>query len=151
MIEQSRSVAVLKVRQGQAALVATRAGGITLGSLHGVPSVILPASARRLHVHLLTVCLAHIRDVEICSPPVEAEAPGIPQAVVPQLATYTTGSHEGIVGRNGVSGATHVDPEQRAEQIIPFLAEPPGIAGVPAVPESHVENPSGPKTIMPPL
>ncbi len=75
--------------------------------LHGVPAVV-PS----LHdeVHLFPVALPHVSCVELTSHPIEGKAPGIPQAIGPDLSSDPRLASEGIIwGNLKRQGTVYID------------------------------------------
>ena len=73
--------------------------------------------ARRQVVDLLPARLADVSDPEVARELVEGEAPGVAQAVGPDLPTAAGLAGEGIVGRDRVRRAAHVEAQELPRQL----------------------------------
>jgi hypothetical protein len=82
--------------------------------------------------------LAHIGDVEVAQPAVEARPPRIAQAKCKYLVVGSGQSYERTVGRHGVVAlgiagkvvAIHVEPQDLAEQAVEVLCTPQCAAAI---------------------
>src|SRR5688572_21867388 len=80
------------------------------------PAVVPAPDGRRLEVHLLPVVLPDIGEVEIPGLAVERPAPGVPDALRPELVLRARRSVIRIAGRHRVGRApVHVDPQELPE------------------------------------
>src|SRR5439155_16458592 len=105
------------------------------------PVVLAAVAGGEADVHLLPEVLPDVGDDEVTRGPVEGEAPGIAQAVGPDLAAGAGGGAEGVVGRHRVGAApVHVDAEHLAEERAEVLAVAEGVAPAAAVAEADVEH-----------
>src|SRR5207249_1875700 len=100
------AVAVLQDRRRDAGRVAAGGRLEAVVALGHVPPVVLAAPAGgEADVDLLPLALPDVGDHEVAGGAVEGEAPGIAQAVGPDLAARAAGREEGVVGGNGVGVA----------------------------------------------
>src|SRR3990172_8457664 len=143
----AEGVVVLGDRLDEPRLVAAGRDAVT--ALHDVPAVVLPAErVAGLAVDLLPGALADVTDVEIAIGSVEAEAPGVPQPVGPDLgeplARGDPPVRERVVRRDGVRFAfrrigIHVQAEDLAQQRLPILTVAVRIAAGSAIAKAKVE------------
>src|SRR5205823_12638976 len=88
----------------------------------------------------------HVADVEVAGRAVEAESPGVAEAVAPDLRPRAGLAHERIVRRHReLAGAAQVHPEDLAEQHALALAVAVGITARAAVAQAEVELAVGPE------
>src|SRR5438105_2878181 len=89
-------------------------------AFHPTPPVVLPAGrGGKLEVDLLPRVLTDVPDPQVSGLPVEGVAPGVPQAVRPDLRPDPWPAGERIVGRDGVrtsAGPSWIDAEHLAQQ-----------------------------------
>ena len=116
-----------------------------------VPAVV---AALGDQVDLLVQVLADVGGPELAGLAVERHAPDVAQAIGPDLGTGVRPADERIVLRNGVVLAAFavvdVDAENLAEQRPEILAVVVRVVAGAAVAVRDVEEPSGPKQIVPP-
>jgi hypothetical protein len=122
-----------------AARTASPSAGKPLGHF---PTVVFPASGRRLDIDLLTVALSHVADVEVSARSVETEPPGVSEPVRPDIPPCVSLADKRVVGRYLVRGlSVHVDPQELAEQGPQVLAVVVRVVRVPAAAKPDVEVP----------
>ncbi len=101
----------------------------------------LPGSAAGRNIDFLVLALADIGDVEIAGYPVEAESPGIPQAVAPDLGLNAGLPDKGVVGRYRVRGSTlNVHPEDGSQEVREVLASTLGIVPRASISQTEIEE-----------
>ena len=110
---------VLNNRQGQRAVVAIGRGYEATAPFHPRPSVIFPTrTCRRLKINLLKPVLAHISDKQIPRFPVEAESPGVAQAIGPDFRPGAAYTDKRVVGGDSVRQTTiYIDPQDFTEKL----------------------------------
>ncbi len=93
-----------------------------------------------LEVNLFPGTLSYVTDVEVAGRPVETEAPGIPDAVGPDLTPEGLTRGVGIGWGNRVRcGTVDVQPENRSEQGRAILAVPLGVAAGTTISQPNVQ------------
>ncbi len=145
-----RDLLIFRDWQSQAVLVTSR--GTALTAFHDGPAIVF-ATARpgRLEIDFLQIILAHVRDIEVASLTIEADAPGVAQAKRPDLVQHGVLLRKRIVRRDGVGPVTgvHVDADELTEQRGPKLSVSLWIEGPAAIPEAQVQHSVGTETQSP--
>src|SRR5262249_52173810 len=109
-------VRVVVDRQRQRGVVAGAAREAGAGeALHAAPAVVVAALASRLEVDLLDRVLADVADPQVAGLAVEAPAPGVAHAVVPDRGHEAGIAHEGVVGGRA---AVVVDAVHLAQRLV---------------------------------
>ena len=129
---------------------------LAIRPFHHAPAVVdapSPAVGRAGAVDLLPVGPADLPDIQVTVRAIEAEAPGIPQAIAPDLGPCARRAHERIVRGYRVTRARgHVDPKHRSVQVRERLGASLVVAVIgPAVAQTDVEHAVGAERHLAPV
>ena len=142
---RARGVRVLRDREGQVGSRAACGRVVAVRPFHPPPAVVRPPRrAGRLEVDLLPRALPDVSDPEVARDAVEGEAPGVPEALRPDLGERARPAGVRVVGRDGVLlprvPGVDVDAEELPEPRPVALREVLRVPAAPAVAEAERER-----------